>query len=104
MKLSLSKTKDKKKSSFSTEINPHKHWKVLLWLAFFITIFLIILSLYLLMKIKNEDAFKTKNSEPEAPTIIKEKTLIELTEYFKQKELKTNQLQNNPIFYPDPSF
>jgi hypothetical protein len=104
MKLSLSKIKDKKRSSFSTEINPHKHWQILLWLVLFITIFLLILSLYLLMKIKNEDVFKIKNPEPESPTIIKEKTLLELTEYFQQKELKTDQIKNNPIFYSDPSF
>lgn len=104
MRITLLKTKNYKKNNFLTEINPHKHWHILLWIGLILSLLLIIISLYLFMKIKNAEVFKIKIPEIESPTIIKEQVLIELTEYFKQKELKFNQILDNPNQYSDPSY
>lgn len=102
MKLSFKKSKNIRETSLSSEIKPHKHWQILLLLTLFISIVLIILSLYLLIKIKKEDFFSIKEQERESPEIIKENILTELTEYFQQKKLKSDQILNNPTLYPDP--
>jgi len=83
--------------------NPHVYWKVLLYLYFIIFIFLIIFSFYLLFKIKNQQIFQTKTLTNELPSLINEKLLGKVNNYFDNKTLKQKEVLENPLIYKDPS-
>lgn len=104
--LLISKIKSNiRKSGFhaSKVLNPHKHWRVLLWAFSGMVVLLIAFSLYLLYQIKNEYIFQVDTSSNEAPTLLRENLMESVTEVFEQKASKENAIKTNPPSYPDPS-
>lgn len=102
----LSKLKSNiRKSGFhaSKVLNPHKHWRVLLWVFSGVVILLIAFSLYLLYQIKNEYIFQVTTSSNETPILLKEKLMKNVIEVFELKADKENSLKLNPPSYIDPS-
>ena len=85
------------------KINPHRHWTVLLNIFFVIIIILILLSLFLSYKIKNQKIFQVEMKPKENSSIINEKLLNRVDEYFNKKSLRENEIQNNLKDYEDPS-
>lgn len=82
----LLKIKNKLKSLNSFEnINPHKHWNVLVFLYMIILSILVILSIYFLSQIKNQQIFQTVDIKKESPKSVNEKLLKNITEYFDNK-------------------
>lgn len=77
------------------DINPHKHWKVFLYLFFIITFCLLILSFYLFFKIKNDQVYEPIKVESNKKIILKEKLLKEVVESFDKKAETYNTILNN---------
>ena len=88
--------------SFDT-INPHNHWKVLLYVFFTIIIILIILSLFFLYKIKNQQIFQVRSKATEMSNLIDDKLLKKVTESFNNKLIKSKEIKNGDYSYKDPS-
>lgn len=86
-----------------TILNPHGHWKMLLGAFSLLMAGLIILSLYLLFQIRNEQTFQVKPTSAEKPTLLKEDTLTAVMNSFEQKaKIEADIAQTHPA-YRDPS-
>lgn len=85
------------------KINPHKHWNALLYLFFITTSLLILFSLYLLYKIKNEEIFQITAEQQGAPTLLKGDLLKNITNLSDKKIKRTLEINNNAPVYNDPS-
>ena len=104
MKKSSLKIKDKLKNLINFKNpNPHIYWRFLLHLYFIVFIVLVIFSFYLLHEIRNQQIFQTKTTEKELPSLINEKLLNKVSEYFNNKSLKQKETIENPNTYKDPS-
>lgn len=92
----LEKFKSKNKPiHISSRINPHKHWKLLLRVFLITVLVLIVLSLYLLYQIKNEQIFKVKSVPVGQKNLLKEGLLKSVTESFDQKAKKEAELKKS---------
>lgn len=85
------------------KMNPHKQWNALLYLFFIITSLLILFSLYLLYKIKNEEIFQVVAEQQNAPTVLKEDLLRNINNLSEKKLKRTAETNNNASVYSDPS-
>jgi len=86
-------------------VNPHVHWAILIRFSLTISFFLIIFGFYLLYKVKNEQIFQFEPTLSEnSPSLIKEDLLEKVNEEFKKKELRSLDVNNGVISFPDPSF
>lgn len=98
------KIKNKINNLFSlNKINPHLDWRNLLFVFFTIVILLILLSLYFLYQIKNQQIFQVVSTIPSSPNIIKEELLLKTEDSFKEKLIKQKEIKNNIKLYLDPS-
>lgn len=94
----------KVKSSLSfKKINPHAHWKKILYLFMGVIIILMLFSFYLLYKIKNQQIFQTSIVKTEAPSLLNKKLLDKTTESFNNKLIKEKEIKNGIYLYEDPS-
>lgn len=84
-------------------INPHKHWILLLQFFSIGVLTLIVFSVYVLYKIKNDQIFQTASVLLDNNKSIKEDLLKNVTESFKIKSKNETEIINNPSSYPDPS-
>jgi len=99
----LSKLKPHRNILHKTKnINPHKHWVVLLKVFFIVSVISIILNLLLSYLIKKEKIFQTQSVISKPPSLLKEKLLNDVTESFNQKEVKSNEFKTVKVF-KDPS-
>lgn len=85
------------------KINPHKHWIMLLYIFFTLTVMLILFSCYILFEIKNEQMFQVKEEQKEKPNLLKEELLKNTLERFDQKTKVETDITSNPLPYKDPS-
>lgn len=93
----------KSKKEYSGQINPHKHWMFLL-VSFFLTGgVLIVFSLYILYKIKNEQIFQSSSSVENKPSQLKEDLIKQVTDTFEKKAQKTEEIKKTPPVFKDPS-
>jgi len=102
----LTKIKSSLKSTgfhASKVMNPHNHWRILLWVFSTVVVILIIFSLYLLRHIENEKIFQVEPTISDRPNIIKDNLIKRVTEEFDQKAQKESSLKANPPVYTDPS-
>lgn len=76
------------------QINPHKHWSVILRLFFMFVIVSILFSLCFLYKIKNDQIAEDVPKNKEAPNLINEKLLKNVTESFEMKAIKEREARN----------
>lgn len=84
-------------------INPHKHWILLLQFFSIGVLVLIVFSVYVLYKIKNDQIFQTTSVIQDNNKSIKEDLLKNITESFDKKTKNETGIINNPPVYPDPS-
>lgn len=84
-------------------ISPHKGWYTLVWVVIFSGFMLIVFSLYLFSKIKNDTLFNVKEIEEVKTENINQKLLEKILDSFKQKELNREKLTNGEINFSDPS-
>lgn len=106
MKDFIQKIKDrfqKKKTWESNQANPHKHWIIMLLTFLVVGGLLIVFSLYILYKIKNEQIFQTTSSVDTSSNSIKENLIKQVTETFEKKAEKTKDIKNNTSGFEDPS-
>ena len=85
------------------KMNPHRHWNALLYLFFITTSLLILFSLYLLYKIKNEQIFQITAEQQNTPTLLKEDLLKNINNLSDKKIKRTLEINNNAPVYNDPS-
>jgi len=105
MKESIPQIKDKIKKALSFKnINPHKHWRNLLYVFFVAVIFLVVFSFYILYEIKNQQIFQVKNTPEEQKSLINEKLLDQISKSFNSKLSKQLEIESGPFQYKDPSF
>lgn len=104
MKIDFKKIKEKfnKKPKISS-INPHTHWAGLLNMFFIVVTILILFSFFLLYKIKTQQIFQVKEKIEVSPSIINEKVLNRVNEFFENKSIKENEIKNGLKTYEDPS-
>jgi type II secretory pathway component PulC len=104
MKESLNKTKKNIRNFFSfKKITPHTHWRNILYIFMILIVILIIFSLYLLNKIKNQEIFQISQTKNTQPVLINEKILKKVTESFDLKLLKEKEIKEGSQTYKDPS-
>ena len=100
----LLKIKNKLKDFISfKKLNPHNHWKNLLYVFLVIIITLIIFSFYLLYQIKNQQIFQITPPSTGLSSLMNEKLLEKVNESFDIKLIKTKEIQNGLTSYKDPS-
>jgi len=105
MKEYLPHIKDKIKKTISFKnINPHLHWRNLLYVFFVAVICLVMFSFYILYEIKNQQIFQVKNTPEEQKSLINEKFLDQISKSFNAKLVKQSEIENGTFQYKDPSF
>lgn len=105
MKIDFKKIKEKfKKSPKFEKMNPHRHWVGLLNLFFIVITILILFSFFLLYKIKTQQIFQVKTNIEPSPSIINEKLLNRVNEFFNDKSTRRTQIETGVKIYQDPSF
>lgn len=92
-----------KKSQDPHIINPHKHWIMMLVSFLVIGGLLIIFSLYILYKIKNEQIFQSTPSTSTNSSNLKENLIKQVSESFEKKIEKTNEIKTKAPVFKDPS-
>lgn len=99
MKESFEKTKIKiiRYLSFK-KVNPHVHWRNLLYLFILAAFFLIIFSFYLMSQIKNQQIFQITSSTTTQPSLINEKLYNKVIESFKPHSLDLSSYQDPSIY------
>ncbi|MEI7689030.1 MAG: hypothetical protein WCI91_02475 [Candidatus Nomurabacteria bacterium] len=85
------------------KINPHKHWISMLYLFFILVFFLILFSIYLLYKIKEDQVFQVDLKQRNQPSLLKEDLLKKITDLQDKKAQKILEVSNNPSVFNDPS-
>ena len=85
------------------KINPHKNWIFVLYTFFTLVSILIIFSLYLLYKIKEEKVFQIEVNQNSTQSMLKESLLKKTTDLQDIKAQKVIDIINNPPVYKDPS-
>lgn len=85
------------------KINPHRHWMVLLYMFLVSILILILISLYLLYEIKNEQIFQVTIEQNNNQTLLKEDLLKKTTETYDIKSKRLIEMKNNFSSYNDPS-
>ncbi len=104
MKISLPEIQNKIKSAISFRaINPHNHWRNLLYVFFAIIILLVVFSLYLLYEIKNQQMFQTEVKPTETSVLINDKLFKKVNDSFAGKLIKEKEIENGIHQYKDPS-
>lgn len=104
MKTFLLRIKNIKKDFVSfRKINPHNHWKMLLYVFFTLTIILIFFSFYLLFEINGQQIFQVTTKPVETTSLINEKLLKKVTESFNLKLIKEKEIKEGLTSYKDPS-
>lgn len=84
-------------------VNPHLSWIILLRFVFAIIIILMGGSLYLMYQIKNDQIFN-KNYEPEIPTSVLDKNLLDkVNKIFSNRDANKDVIESNDLLYKDPS-
>lgn len=105
MKIDFKKIKEKfKKSSKVGRMNPHAHWVGLLNMFFIVVTILILFSFFLLYKIKTQQIFQVKTEIEASPSIINEKLLNRVNEFFDNKSTRKTEIETGVKTYKDPSF
>lgn len=86
------------------DINPHRHWIIMLRVFFIISLLLIVFSLYLLYSIKNTQVFQAADvvNKP-IKSSLKETLLDSVTKSLNEKDAKEASLIAHPLSYGDPS-
>lgn len=104
MKKSLIQIKNKIKGLISFKnINPHHHWRNLLYIFLLIIILLILFSFYVFYKMRNQQELEIKPKSTKSPSLINEKLLNKVTESFENKSLKEKEIKEGLVIYKDPS-
>jgi type VI protein secretion system component VasK len=85
------------------KINPHLHWRNLLYIFFMIMAVLILFSFYLLYQIKNQQIFQSAPTTALSPNLMNEKLLNEINKSFDIREVKQNEIKDAINTYKDPS-
>jgi type IV secretory pathway component VirB8 len=85
------------------KINPHKHWIFMLYLFFTLVSVLILFSIYLLYKIKEEQVFQVDLNQNNTQSLLKDDLLKKITDLQDIKAQKIQDTINNPSLYKDPS-
>ena len=83
--------------------NPHEHWSFLLGISLVLAFILILVSIYFLYEIKNEQIFKSSVNIPTKHSAIREDLLKNIKDSSDFKVKNQIDLDNNKTFYPDPS-
>jgi len=104
MKVPFNSIKNKfKKLVTSKKTNSHDHWRYLLNIFLLMIIILIISSLYLLYKIRNQEIFQVVPTPTETTSPINENLLTKIKDSFSQKILIENEITEGGKLYVDPS-
>ena len=104
MKDSMPKIKNKIRSSLSfKKMNPHLHWKRLMYFFIVLVVLLVVFSIYLLFKIKNDQIFQIDSNSNMEPKLVDEKLLQKVTESFESKLIKEKEIKSGTKTYKDPS-
>jgi len=85
------------------KINPHLHWRNLLYVFFIIMIVLILFSFYLLYQIKNQQIFQSTSTTTVTPNLMNEKLLNQINNSFDIRAAKQSEIKNAANTYKDPS-
>ena len=85
------------------KINPHKHWKFLLYIFLFLIFVLIIFSFYLLYQINNEKVFQVKEGDEPNKIMLNENLLKKVLNSSELKANKELEIKTNGTPYKDPS-
>lgn len=97
----------KKKKIFSIKknnhINPHRGWRILVWVALLSGFLLIIFSFYIFSQIKKDQIFKIEQTEEIQKETIKEDKLDKILKSFEEKEKKRNMILSGEVNFKDPS-
>ena len=100
----FSKIKYKIKSIISfKKINPHNHWRILLYIFFLMIIVLIIFSFYLLYEVKNQQFSQVTIKPTENSVLINEKLLKKINDSFTTKQVNEKEIKEGIKTYQDPS-
>lgn len=104
MKEYLIKIKDLIKKAISFRgINPHRHWKNVLYFFSAVVIIIVVFSFFLLFKIKNQQIFQVETPIIEQTNIINESLFNKVHESFENKLIKQKEVISGAILYKDPS-
>lgn len=98
------KIKNKIKGFISfKKVNPHTHWRNLLYVFFIVVVLLILFSFFILYKIKNQQIFQIIPTSSESPILLNEKLLKRVTDSFNNKQIIEKQIKEGLILFKDPS-
>lgn len=98
------KTKEKFKDILRfKKINPHVYWNNLLHIFMVVIIGLIVMSFYLLYKIKTQQIIHATPISTTTPNLINEKLYKKVNTNFETKQSKVKELQSGSVIYKDPS-
>jgi hypothetical protein len=102
MAISFSKIKNKFRRMFTTHINPHRYWILLLRMFLIACILLTVGDFYLLYQIKTEQIFQIKKTSDSAG-MINAALLQSVQDSLNQKAQTQATVQQNPPMFQDPS-
>jgi hypothetical protein len=85
------------------EVNPHRHWVILLKVFFVGLSVLVFGSIYLLYQIENEQFVPSVSVSKQQETVLKESLISSVSVIMKNKMEFTMELDAHPLAYPDPS-
>lgn len=97
------KTQDMRLPTNAAQIAPAHDWMRILCASFILVVLLILLSMYILHEIQNDDIFKNTKKGASGVATINQKSLDEVSTYFEVKKQKTEALIANPVKIEDPS-
>ena len=84
-------------------LNPHKHWSLLLGISLILAFILILVSIYFLYEIKNEQIFKPSVDIATKHPTIREDLLKKIQDTSDSKVKNQMDVNSNKISYTDPS-
>jgi len=84
-------------------INPNKHWTIILFSFFILTLSLIVFSLYLLIQIKNDNFLQKDQPKNSNQNSMDEELFNRVVKYFENKAQKTEEIKSSAVSIHDPS-
>ena len=85
------------------KVNPHKHWKFLLYVFLILLVILVLFSFYLLYQINNEKVFQVKIDDGVNKIILNENVLKKVINTSDLKASKELEIKTKGTPYKDPS-